>query len=360
MFSKLIRPVLLIGIFISFIGCKNNGASDGGNGQDDSKTLDIIAESDELWTGIAVSKENRIFVNYPRWGAPISFSVAEVLPDGNVNPYPDSDWNEWNDTLPVEDHLVCVQSVFIDDRNSLWILDTGNPGFQGVIGGAAKLIKINIENDTIESIYTFESPVVLPNTYLNDVRIDTDRHFAYITDSGLGAIIVVDLTTGESRRRLAMHASTKAEDIDVIVEGNVVPLTVHSDGIALDNFGDYLYYQALTGKNLYRISTAILRDESATNNKVENAVELVAKVGVSDGLCYGNDGNIYLTSLEHNAIRKYSNDNGLQMVIESNLLKWPDSIFITEENLLYITTSQLHLGSARTHPYRIFRFDLNN
>lgn len=27
-----------------------------------------VAQSDRQWTGVAVSKEGRIFVNYPRWG----------------------------------------------------------------------------------------------------------------------------------------------------------------------------------------------------------------------------------------------------------------------------------------------------
>ncbi len=29
--------------------------------------LKEIARSDKLWTGVAVSREGRIFVNYPRW-----------------------------------------------------------------------------------------------------------------------------------------------------------------------------------------------------------------------------------------------------------------------------------------------------
>ena len=29
-------------------------------------------------TGVAVSKQNRLFVNFPRWGDPVEFTVAEV------------------------------------------------------------------------------------------------------------------------------------------------------------------------------------------------------------------------------------------------------------------------------------------
>lgn len=34
------------------------------------------------------------------------------------------------------------------------------------------------------------------------------------------------------------------------------------DGIALSPDGQYLYYQALTGRTLYRIATAALRDST--------------------------------------------------------------------------------------------------
>ena len=58
--------------------------------------------------------------------------------------------------------------------------------------------------------------VALPTTYLNDVRFDLRRGepgIAFITDSsnqGPNGIIVVDLASGQSWRRLHDHPSTKA------------------------------------------------------------------------------------------------------------------------------------------------------
>src|SRR5678815_5353008 len=39
-------------------------------------------------TGIAVSHDGRIFVNFPRWGDPVEFTVAEIKGDVAL-PYPD-------------------------------------------------------------------------------------------------------------------------------------------------------------------------------------------------------------------------------------------------------------------------------
>src|SRR3982751_1090404 len=39
-------------------------------------------------TGVTVSASGRIFVNFPRWGDPVPFTVGEVV-HGAVVPYPD-------------------------------------------------------------------------------------------------------------------------------------------------------------------------------------------------------------------------------------------------------------------------------
>src|SRR5512145_3029269 len=78
----------------------------------------------------------------------------------------------------------------------------------------------------------------LSTTYLNDVRFDLRRGkegVAFIIDSaqkGPNGIIVVDLASGKSWRRLHDHPSTKTEDLQnflPIVEGR--PFIEHqSDG----------------------------------------------------------------------------------------------------------------------------------
>jgi len=40
-------------------------------------------------TGVTVSREGRIFVNFARWGDAVEFTVAE-LKDGKPVPYPDA------------------------------------------------------------------------------------------------------------------------------------------------------------------------------------------------------------------------------------------------------------------------------
>ena len=104
---------------------------------------------------------------------------------------------------------------------------------------------------------------------------------AFITDSSLkgpNGIIIVDLDTGKSRRRLHDHPSTKAEkNFLPIVEGR--PLMdrpkpgerdvhdVGSDGIAIGHDGKHLYYCPLASRHLYRVPTEALLDEKPSDER---------------------------------------------------------------------------------------------
>src|ERR1700733_674041 len=47
-----------------------------------------------MLTGVTVSRTNRIFVNFPRWGDDVPFTVAEVI-HGKAVAYPDARVNDW-------------------------------------------------------------------------------------------------------------------------------------------------------------------------------------------------------------------------------------------------------------------------
>src|SRR5829696_8691770 len=104
--------------------------------------LETVATFDgPMPTGVTVSRKGRIFVNFPRWGDPVEFTVAEVK-DGKVLPYPDAAINRLDRDHP-RDSLVSVQSVVVDPDDRLWLLDTGSTEFGPTIPGGPKLIGID-------------------------------------------------------------------------------------------------------------------------------------------------------------------------------------------------------------------------
>src|SRR5215212_10410112 len=76
-------------------------------------------------TGVTVSHQGRIFVNFPKWGDAVAFTVSEVRDGGEVVAYPDEATNQTNSSDPSA-ALVSVQSVVVDPADRLWILDTGS------------------------------------------------------------------------------------------------------------------------------------------------------------------------------------------------------------------------------------------
>ena len=321
----------------------------------DRFTLEVVATSPHQWTGIGVTADGRIYVNFPRWSDDIPMSVGVLRDDGSVLPFPDTGWNSWKPGAEdFADRFVAVQSV-VACGDDVWVLDTGRPSFGQLLPGASRLFQFDGDGRKLT-----EYPVdvaVKPNSYLNDVRFSADGSRAYVTDSGAGGLVVIDLDTGKAYRVLDGHPSTMAEDIRVVIGGLPWgsadnPPQVHSDGIALH--AGYLYYQALTGRTLYRIPLELLESDVSDETRAA-AVEVVAVVGPSDGLIAGPDGSIYLSSLEQDAVRVLRPDGMIETVVRDPLIAWPDSFSFGPDGWLYLTTSRIHQGPEPPAPYGVLR-----
>lgn len=101
-------------------------------------------------TGVTVSHEGRIFVNYPKWGDVVEYTVAEVV-EGEAVAYPSREINR-SDPENLAGTLVSVQSVVVDPANRLWILDTGSPLFQPTEYGGPKLVCVDLGTDTVVTL----------------------------------------------------------------------------------------------------------------------------------------------------------------------------------------------------------------
>ncbi len=320
-----------------------------------------VASSARQWTGVAVSGEGRIFVCYPRRSGEDDASVVEIISPDQVEPFPPTRWNEPFDAGNAASRFVCVQSVYIDDRNDLWILDSGKSHFGGVIAGGPKLVRIDLDGNRVKKVYPIGADAVRSDSYLDDVRVDAKRGVAYITDAGDGGIVLLDLKSGAVRRVLDDHPSTQSEATVVKVEGEkwkrpdgTAP-DVHADGIALDEKGGFLYYHALTGTALYRVSTGDLLNTTLDAAALGAKVERIASTGPVDGMMFGDDGWLYLAAIGKNAVERCRPDGTVETVLRDMRLSWPDSFSRGPRGNLYVTTSQVHRGDAPRGPYRLFR-----
>jgi sugar lactone lactonase YvrE len=331
-------------------------------------------------TGITVANSGRIFVNFPKWGDNVEYTVAEVK-GGKTVPYPSAEMNQYKSGDNQADKLVSVQSVVVDPSgNRLWILDTGSIGFGPTSFGGPKLIAVDLTSNRAVKKIVFPADVALTTTYLNDVRFDLHRGaegMAFITDStsnGPNGIIVVDLATGKSWRRLNDHPSTKPDPEFVpVVEGEILQMrlpgqpparfAVGSDGIAMSPDGKTLYYCPLTSRHLYSVSVDALSDQRRSDAEVAATVkDLGEKGGAGDGLESDAQGRVYLSDYEHNAIRRWNSNGEINTLVHDPRALWPDTLSLAADGYLYFTANQVerqavfHNGQdLRQKPYVLFR-----
>lgn len=317
-------------------------------------------------TGVTISSEGRLFANFPRWREGLPFSVVEVAADGTFKPYPDSGWNDWKGLgQPKKNQFNTVQSV-VAHGDSLWVLDPSSPFMKGVVG-KAKLFQFDLKTNKLVKTYEFTDAIAPRQSYLNDLRVDEKAQAIYITDSGLGGLVVLDLKSGKSRRLLTQEKAVKSEGTQLTVEGKLFTVggkspQIHSDGIALSPDHNYVYFHALTGETLYRVPTAALNDKKLKAKDLAKTVENLGKTVATDGMIFDENGNLYMGDLQNNAIVYRTPDGAIQKLAQDPRIKWADTFTIGKSSELIFTASRLHEAPAGTsadaYTFSIYRVPL--
>lgn len=329
----------------------------------------VFAFDGAMPTGVTVSEDGRTFVNFPRWGDNVPYSVVE-LRDGKAVPYPDAASSAAYSS---------VQSVVADGHGRLWILDTAAPGFASPTPGGPRLVAVDLRTNQVVKTLVFPAEVILPSTYVNDMRFDLrsgPQGTVYVTDSSLsgpGAIIVMDIASGKALRRLSGDRSTAADPaFTAVIEGQELrvrgadggsqPFAVASDGIALSPDGATLYYSAVSTRHLYSVPTALLRDAAVSENALSRAVRDLGEKGASDGLEADAGGAVYAGDYEHNSIVRRAPDGSWRTIAQGPALLWPDTLSIGPDGYLYFIVNQLHRQPGfhggrdlRSKPYGLMR-----
>ncbi|MGN0909603.1 MAG: L-dopachrome tautomerase-related protein [Succinivibrio sp.] len=308
----------------------------------------VVAQSRYQWTGIAAARDGRIFTCYPSWKVPSPFKVAEIS-GGVEKAYP----SEEDQKL-----FTCVQSVVAGKWNRLWVLDPANPGFRGVVSSGAKLFMVDLGTNRIERTYVIPKEVADSASYLNDVRVDEERGFAYMTNSTEGGIVVLDLDSGRSWVALDSSDKRLLATIPRIVFESTGPSkgVTHSDGIELSEDGGTLYFAPMTGDKLYSIRTDVLRDEGMSVAGRARHITLIDGSSVPcDGLLL-EGGRIFMGDLPREGVRIFNLKTRRGEDADIGMkARWADSFASDGRGGIYFTTSQINYPEKERIPYQIIR-----
>ncbi len=320
--------------------------------------LEVVLTYPEPVGNVAVNEAGRIFFTVHPEARPSGNKLLEYVNGASV-PFP---------SLRQQKELFDTPLGMVIDRyDRLWVIDHGNHGLR-----RPRIVAIDLPTGEVLRSQDLSPRLAPAGSLLQDLAVSNDAETIVISDSSFWrkqpALIVYDVQTGNARRVLKGHESVRAENYrinahgrDMKFFGGMVSLRRGVDGVA---FGpDWLYFGAMNGSGLYRVRLADLRNENLPAAQLEQRVKRFSDKPLSDGFSFDNDGNVYVTDVEHGAVFRVDRNADLRTVIQSKRIRWPDALSFGPDGYLYLADSalpELVLQSPQhikeQGPYRIYRF----
>jgi sugar lactone lactonase YvrE len=323
-----------------------------------ASSLEEVLSYPEPIGNVAVNRDGRLFFTVHPESRPTGNKLLEYVAGAAV-PYPSG---------AAQSQLFgAVLGVSIDPFNRLWTIDHGNHGLR-----PARMVCIDLDTGEVLLDLPLDKSIAPAGSFLQDLQISADGRTVVIADASfwrkMPALVVYDVASGQARRVLESHSSVAAEDYvirshdrEMKYLGGVVALRGGVDGIALGP--EWLYYGALSGSGLYRVRLDDLRNRGLSASQLASRVERFSDKPLSDGLSRDNEGNVYITDVEHGSVFIVGPDQELATLIQSQSVRWPDALSFGPDGYIYLADSALPdvILQSREHikaagPYRIFRF----
>lgn len=309
-----------------------------------------------LLQGVKVDSKGTMYVSTARWGGPDVPATLSKLVHKNgrweLQPFPSAAMNKVGDRQALQS----VLGFEIDRNDVMWILDQGHIAGQPSAQGAEKLVLWDLKADREIQRYEFnDADSDKKCSFLNDVVVDNDRGFAYITDSGIfcdhlhGGLIVYDQKHNRAHRVLDQTVFTTDEaDFHFRIDNEAVlsktPMRTGADGIALSGDKRTLYWTNLSGHTLYSLDTALLRDFDSSESTLRTAVKRVASLpSNTDGMIADRKGNLYMTALELNGLMfRDAKTGAISTYAIHPEMAWPDTLSWSPDGSLYVVSGHLN------------------
>lgn len=271
--------------------------------------LGVVASMDKPVTGVAITKNRRMFFSMPTFEVKDNYNVGEWV-DGDVKKY-----NAGN--------LKCVTSVHTED-NDLYLVDED------------KLVIVDTTTDKISKVFR---PNMVEDSKLNDVRVV--GRTALISEYNKGSVIVLDMSTGRSRQVLLSSKKAKAPKTTASIYGNKISGEIHVDGIELSPDKKTFYFTFPLGGAMWSVAVDDLLNPTLTASQLNSRVKKFTTLPATGGLVTLSNGEFLVSNAEKCSIDILDKDGKLREYIKpSMILQWPDALML-DGDYAYFACSQL-------------------
>lgn len=318
---------------------------------------EIVAGLEYPPVNVAVSAEGRIFLSFQSG----PFKVGELKQDGEVVPVGAS--------IP----LAAVYGLKVTEEGILWMLDAGSEG------KASQLVAWDVKKDELVRSIQLSSRENKP-LFFQDFALDQTHGMAYLADMGFSwsepvstpALWRVDLETGELKLLLNDDPRFRSELPALVMNGEpfvamgpegVIDPDFGLNPITIDSSDEWVYFGAMKGTQLYRLSTGNLMAD-LSQEVLASKILPVAKKPYSDGISIDEEANVYVTDLQASGIGVVEAGGKYRLLFsDESVIRWPDGLSCGPDGWIYATTNQNHLNAAYNGgrqeampPYHVIRF----
>ncbi|GBQ63990.1 SMP-30/gluconolactonase/LRE family protein [Komagataeibacter swingsii] len=308
----------------------------------------VIASSPRyLCNAVAATRGGTLFLGAPRWDLMADTpSVFRVGSGGALQPFPGGRWNEWKPGGDATNAFVMVNGLHIFSDDTLWVVDQGIDPTRGAsVPGGQKLVQLDPRDGRVLQILRWGDDILPPGSAMNDLRIAGDLMF--VTDSGLGGIIIHNMRSGETVRRLSEHALLRAtpdkplrgRDGHILRDSHGKRPLVHSDMLEITADRKWFYFSTPSGP-LRRIPTDVLMDASLTDGQRAGRIETVIDLPTIMGTAIDTLGNLYYADAEHGRIVVLTPEKKQLALFEDPRLVDGDALFITADRHMLVPVAQ--------------------
>jgi sugar lactone lactonase YvrE len=295
---------------------------------------------------VTATRDGTLFVGMPRWHITTQTPcLARVDSATRLTPFPGGEWNNWAPGKDGRNAFVQVNSVHVFDDDTVWIVDQGAPDNKTTLPGAAKVAQFDSKTGEALRVLRLDDDILPPGAVMNDLRVFDNK--VYITDAGVGGLIVHDLATGRSLRRLHNRPLLRQPPELPIratggrfyedAQGNRPE--VHADMLEVTPDGQWLLFSTPSSA-MYKIPRKLLDDPAVNDDELERQIVKAFDKGTINGTCIDTLGNVYLGLVENRSIGIVAPDGRRATLIQDTRLIGPDALFIDANRRLLIPATQ--------------------
>ncbi|MCP1241445.1 gluconolactonase [Acetobacter lambici] len=306
----------------------------------------FMQSNSQIWDAIVPLPDGRMLLEAPAWVGNTGPQLFVRSTDGQLEPWPNAAWNGTEGDSA--SRFVALGGLTRTADGHIWVLDSGVTNRKTPPAAPPKLVEIDPATNTVLRVVPIQASALRPGSILSGIAVHGTT--AYVPDSGVAGLLVIDTTTATARRFLDHHPDLIASRPIVTPNGPVRDSSGHyaavdASMVAVSPDGSWIVLQA-PGQYLSRVSTAIFNDPDITPAAFEESVTQWFKTPSLGGMTIDNDGTLYWADITTASILSYTTGRVPRRLITDPRLQWPTTPGLDGHGHLYVSASQIDHSTA--------------